>query len=102
MNIASNEPSPLQEVIVTKVAGKGPTEQTLGYWIRGVMSLDPQVGNRLSVLRTCSNGAEVMGLFQTSVISEVTQIDPWRTIVTTENSTWLLEYFGEPAMGVGQ
>jgi hypothetical protein len=63
----------------------------VGYWVVGEMPGLPKVGERLYIAREERNGEKVPGLFSTSPVTKVTYLDPWRFVVQTENSTWLVE-----------
>jgi len=81
----------MRTVTLTKVAGDPLSDQHIGYWVSGELIKEPETGSHLAMLRNVRNGEEVPGLFITSKIESLVPLDPWKTLVITQNSTWLME-----------
>ena len=61
-----------------------------GYWITGLCWQEPQVGNKLMVLRDSRNSINVSGLFVTSIIKEMTLVSNDSLRIETENSVYIM------------
>lgn len=68
---------------------------TEGYWIVGEELTEPKIGSLYTVLRQVRNGVESTGLFRTSEVKKLEDIDHSSTLITTNNSVYKIEYIFE-------
>lgn len=69
--------------------GKSPP---IDYWVEGEAEHAPVCGQSFSFLRTNRNGVKRLGLFSTSPVKTVAKISENKTLLTTENSVYELEW----------
>lgn len=64
---------------------------TEGYWLKGVCTQMPQIGEVFYVERHEQNGVKISGDFNTSPVRSIQPNDDGTLVVGTENSVYLVE-----------
>jgi len=79
-------------VVATKITQTSEdSDQHIGYWVKGVLAKLIKEGESLVIWRDERNGVNVPGIFRTSPVEKIIFLDPWRLVIRTKNSTWLVE-----------